>query len=316
MYEGRPITTRGRWVNPLVFALAKLTLSLPQLRTVNGPIFIVGMGRSGTTILGITLSLHSDVGFLNEPKALWYVANHKDDVIGNYSDIPGSYLLSESDAQPDSIRRIRRLYGGYLKLTRRQRVVDKYPEAVFRASYISECFPDCKFIVLIRDGLDTINSVAKWNSQFSKSDGHKKHDWWGIDDRKWISLVKQVACRLPAFRGKESLLMSLSTDIDRAALEWTLTTFYSLKCLKAFPDRALFLKYEKLTEQPRETIEQVLEFCELQKQIEPVAFAERKLQRRNPDECDYIEISPIVRGVFQEAYELAGYKSERSNRDF
>jgi len=72
LFEGRPLTTRGRWINPLIFSLFKIEKKLPQIKKVERPIFILGTGRSGTTVLGIVFSMHNQVGFLNEPKALWH----------------------------------------------------------------------------------------------------------------------------------------------------------------------------------------------------------------------------------------------------
>ena len=63
----------------------------------NHPIFIVGTGRSGTTILGKILSVHKQVAFLNEPKALWFFANKEDDLIGSYSKSKGRYHFNEND---------------------------------------------------------------------------------------------------------------------------------------------------------------------------------------------------------------------------
>ena len=65
LFEGRPLTTRGQWINPLVFAHFAVEKHLPRLRRVEKPVFILGTGRSGTTILGIVLSMHREVGFLN-----------------------------------------------------------------------------------------------------------------------------------------------------------------------------------------------------------------------------------------------------------
>ena len=64
-YEGRPLTTKGRWFNVVVFALYWLQSLIPELKKVKQPVFILGTGRSGTTILGVSLGVHSDVGFLN-----------------------------------------------------------------------------------------------------------------------------------------------------------------------------------------------------------------------------------------------------------
>eukprot|EP01084_Bolivina_argentea_P210651 358468_1 len=37
----------------------------------NEPIFIVGCGRSGTTLIGNILNKHKHILFLNEPRSLW-----------------------------------------------------------------------------------------------------------------------------------------------------------------------------------------------------------------------------------------------------
>ena len=79
LFEGRPLTTRGRWINPLVFAGYRLWSVLPLRKRDLRPIFVMGVGRSGTTVLGTILALHPDVGYLNEPKALWHAALGDDD---------------------------------------------------------------------------------------------------------------------------------------------------------------------------------------------------------------------------------------------
>ncbi len=65
LYEGRPLTAKGRFINPFVFAWLRMLATLPGTSKVYRPIFITGLGRSGTTILGILLSLHRDVGYVN-----------------------------------------------------------------------------------------------------------------------------------------------------------------------------------------------------------------------------------------------------------
>src|SRR5436190_22514624 len=72
LFEGRPLTTKGRFINPLVFFNLGIGKKVSIGKKVTKPIFILGIGRSGTTILGSLMSIHKDVGFLNEPKALWY----------------------------------------------------------------------------------------------------------------------------------------------------------------------------------------------------------------------------------------------------
>ncbi|MGD1917863.1 MAG: sulfotransferase, partial [Pleurocapsa sp.] len=63
LFEGRPLTTKGQWINPLIFKLFAIAKKLPQLKKVRKPIFVIGTGRSGTTILGVVLSMHKQIGF-------------------------------------------------------------------------------------------------------------------------------------------------------------------------------------------------------------------------------------------------------------
>jgi hypothetical protein len=151
LYEGRPATTKGRWINPFVFAQLKIFSQLPQLKKVVSPIFILGTGRSGSTVLGILLSMHKDVGFLNEPKAMWHLIYPFEDVIGSYSLGSASYRLMADDAADEQCRVGHRIYGAYLAATGSKRVVDKYPELIFRVPFVKRIFPDAKFIFLVRN---------------------------------------------------------------------------------------------------------------------------------------------------------------------
>ena len=78
LFEGRPLTTKGRWFNPVVFLFLNLIKHIPFRRSGFAPVFIVGMGRSGTTVLGKVLAVHNNVAYLNEPKAMWHVAYPND----------------------------------------------------------------------------------------------------------------------------------------------------------------------------------------------------------------------------------------------
>ncbi len=152
LFEGRPLTTRGRWVNPLVFSLFAIEKRLPQIKRVEKPVFILGTGRSGTTILGMVLSMHREVGFLNEPKALWHAIHPGEDLIGSYALGAANYRLAADEATPKRILYAHRLFGAYLATSLARRVVDKYPELIFRVPFVKAIFPDAKFLFLVRNG--------------------------------------------------------------------------------------------------------------------------------------------------------------------
>ena len=118
LFEGRPVTTKGRWINPLVFSILKtVSTTKNRYKSIEKPIFILGTGRSGTTILGIVLSMHREVGYLNEPKAIWHVIYPHEDIIGNYSRGDAKYRLAAEDATGDMRQRAAQMFGAYLTVT-------------------------------------------------------------------------------------------------------------------------------------------------------------------------------------------------------
>ena len=169
LFEGRPLTTRGRWINPLVFAHLRLWMKLPPIKQVEQPIFIAGMGRSGTTVLGKTLSVHEDVGFLNEPKAVWHSFCPNEDVNGNYCRDDASFRLDENDLKEDTIQNAHRLFGAYLYWSCRSRLVDKNPEVIFRTSFVKNIFPDAKILFNCAFGSFTRSSYFTMQRHLSSS---------------------------------------------------------------------------------------------------------------------------------------------------
>ena len=105
VFEGRPATTRGRWINPLVRANLRVGEAAGWGPPVRQPIFVLGIGRSGTTLLGSLLGVHSHVGFLNEPKAMWHRIVDDEDLIGSYGPEPVRLRLDAADARPPVRRR-------------------------------------------------------------------------------------------------------------------------------------------------------------------------------------------------------------------
>ena len=264
LFEGRPLTTKGRWINPLVFSILKtVSKHKNRYKSVEKPIFILGTGRSGTTILGIVLSMHRDIGYLNEPKAIWHVIYPYEDIIGSYSRGEANYRLTDEDATDDIRHRAAQMFGAYLTATCSKRIVDKYPELIFRVDFVRALFPDARFIFLVRNGWDTCHSIANWSKRLGIEVNGEKHDWWGVDDRKWRLLVEQLVKTDPIFSEFADEVKGFERHLDRAAVEWVVTMREGLRLMQNSADCVQLVRFEDLTAAPDETLAKLCDFCEL-----------------------------------------------------
>jgi len=306
LFEGRPLTTKGRWINPLVFSLFALEKRLPLLNKVKRPMFIVGTGRSGTTILGLVLSIHRDVGFLNEPKALWHTIYPYEDLIGSYSCETARYRLSAEDVTDEIIQSAHRLFGAYLTVVASKRVVDKYPELIFRTAFVRKIFPDAGFIFIVRNGWDTCQSVKGWSKRFGTQTKGEIYDWWGVNHRKWHLLVNQLVATNPDFKGIVDEVNNLECQVNRAAVEWIVTMREGLRLRQEWSDSVYMLHYEKFISQPHQSLTKLLEFCELPIDQAVFDYARQILSPTPPYTC--CDLNPAIRPLFEETMTALGYE--------
>ena len=278
LFEGRPLTTRGRWINPVLFGLYRVLVLLPPLRECKAPIFIMGTGRSGTTALGTVLSMHKEIGFLNEPKALWHACYQEEDIIGSYAKMHGRARLWAMDATQRTHESLHRLYGAYLWLSRNRRVLDKYPELVFRIDFVRALFPDAKFLFLCRNGWDTCSSISDW----SEKHGTFGEDWWGRGDQKWRTLVQEFAATNPEFSQQAPQMMTWSDHRHRAAFEWIISMRAGLAAQADDPDGILTVPYEGLCKHPEQWMKAICTFAGLRPDPTLFAFAASKLRPVDP----------------------------------
>lgn len=312
LFEGRPLTTRGRWINPLVFALFALQKRLPQLKKVERPIFVLGMGRSGTTVLGKVLSMHRDVGLLNEPKALWYSVHQGEDVIGNYTMAEARFRLPESEATSDVKKKARKFYGAYLAVTGTSRVVDKYMDVVFRIPFIKAIFPDALFVVLVRNGWDVCHSVDGWSKRYGSvgEEGSQEGvgdsvDWWGRGNRKWNYIVDELVAGDEAFDGLVEEIRCFDSQKDMAAVEWIVTMRESLRVIREYSESTHLVKYEAMTENPRETLKAICDFCGLSRDEKFLNYGDTIISKTPPKES--FDLHPSIRPLFEETMASLGY---------
>jgi len=311
LFEGRPLTTRGRWINSWLIKyfhrIACTESASHPTNKIDRPLFILGTGRSGTTVLGKILSLHREVGWLNEPKLFWHIACPYEDLNGNYTNQPARYRLFEEDAGEATRIAIRNLYAHYLRSTRNSRVLDKYPELIFRVPFIKQIFPDARFLLLVRNGYDTCRSISQWSSAHGGHKGNTKTDWWGVNNRKWHCLVNELVRNNGIFATHADAIADYQDHAWMAAIEWTLTMREILRVANDFPDSTHIVRYEDLTATPRDTITQILEFCELPQDPTVVDYAASTLQPSR--KTGQLELPEAIADEFAETMEKLGYNA-------
>lgn len=307
LFEGRPLTTKGQWFNPVVFAWLRILAAFPGNPKLSQPIFITGLGRSGTTILGVLLSLHRQVGYLNEPKAIWHLIDPRQDLNANYSDAVGIYRLCPNDVGPGEQLRAHRMFSRYLSLTGSDRVVDKYPELIFRVDYVRKVFPDAKFIFITRSGADAVPSVVKWSERLGVKTDEYIDDWWGRNDVKWKYLCEQLILANPAYESVWSLATEELDQTNRAALEWIVTMREGLEQQRRYPDAVIRVAYEDLLAKPEDELIRLQRLCGLVPDEAVADYAKKRLYDNPPK--GWPELLSSVERLFKITMEELGYEA-------
>lgn len=308
-FEGRPLTTRGRWFNPVIFLWLRMLSSLPGTCKVSQPIFITGLGRTGTTILGVLLSLHRNIGFLNEPKAIWHVVDPRHDVNGNYSSRGGVFRLAEADVTDKTRCTTHRLFSRYLRVVGATRLVDKYPELIFRVGYVKQVFPDAKVIFITRSGVDAVVSIVKWSQRLRTQGKEWVDDWWGRNDLKWAYLREQLLAHDPEYKSVRDLAGADLDHVNRSALEWIVTMREGLRCEEKYRDFIIRVSYEELLQNPEDTLVRIQRRCNLEIDQDVLSYAKKTIHGNAAH--SWPVLLPQIDMLFTETMNRLGYPCNR-----
>jgi Flp pilus assembly protein TadD len=192
---------------------------------VDAPIFIIGMPRTGTTLLDRVISSHPDVysaGELQNFATLLQQASN--------SRVP---LLSAPDiAVHTSHIDWQRLGTAYIESTRpatadKPRFIDKMPHNFLYAGFIARALPNARIVCLRRDPLDTC--LGNFRHLFDPESGYYDYSLDLLDIGRYY------------------------IQFDRLMAHWH----------EVLPGRILEIPYESLVESPETSARQLLAFCDL-----------------------------------------------------
>jgi len=123
-------------------------------------VYIVGCGRSGTTLLGRLLGRHRDVLFLNEPRNLWRRVYLRTDIWSPLSLLArGRLQIDAAAASKARCNRYRRLLENAASRAAKSHIVEKTPINVFRLPFLHALTPDSRVLFLGRHPCAVASSI-------------------------------------------------------------------------------------------------------------------------------------------------------------
>ncbi|MFC1735108.1 sulfotransferase [Candidatus Hydrogenedentota bacterium] len=249
--------------------LAGRAFSIFPFQGISRPIFIIGCGRSGTTILGTTLSKHRKITYLNEPRHLWFPCFPKTDIWSEKAARRhGKIVLTDADADPRQGERLRRIFKFETIRTGRPVLVEKLPVNGFRLRFICKIFPDARFIHIYRNGLEVARSIDKFALVVP---------WFGFSSYKWNQLAQHASTD-----EETAFLPKLCTNnYERGLLEWRLNTEAVVEFLRDLLEDSFHeISYMDLVDDPVRTMNRVMSFLDIEKDSNVTDFAGNYIARK------------------------------------
>ena len=238
--------------------------------------YLIGCGRSGTTVCGDILRHHPRVRYFFEPYHLWATIDPTIDVLNLYHIGASSFLLDGGRCTPESQRRFNRLLLDPARRSGAAVMLEKTPFNACRIGYLDAISPHCKFIHLVRDGVDVARSIDRLSRDrgygiVGKPDFNR---WWGRAGSKWMSLYSD-GCASNYFADELPQLLSYES---KGAYEWLVSLAEVDRWRSRLGERLLEITYDELTAKPEQTLKQICDFLSLP--------ANEKWMRRNVRRID------------------------------
>ena len=229
-------------------------------------IFLIGAARSGTKLVRDTISLHPRVAKIPyDINYIWKMGNEN---------IPHDELL-RNDLDKKSTNRI----VNYINKQDNGNpyLIEKTVSNCLRVPFINEVFPDSKYIHLVRDGVDVVeSSFRQWNSgpNFSYILNKAFSFPVALAPNYAISYFFSILSSIfdvskkskvwgPKYKGIEEDLQTYDL-IEVCAIQWAKCVESSIQGLKSIkPRKVLQVKYEDFVEHPQKYINIIFDFVNI-----------------------------------------------------
>lgn len=241
------------------------------------PVFLIGAARSGTKIVRDVVALHPDVSKVPyDINFIWRLGNEGTP----HDELTVDSLSSKKRA------RLRQKIGAYHHKT--PILIEKTVSNCLRVPFVHTVFPEAKFIFLVRDGCDVIESVYRqwvappeWRYILKKTLTYPIIDAFGYA----LAYSKQVALKLfirdhkklgswgPRYRGIGSDIACKSI-IEVCAIQWSRSiqsAFQSYATLE--PEQMILVRYEDFVIHPLKWLNKIAQFMV----VDPIPYSKLQL---------------------------------------
>ena len=238
---------------------------------VRKPVFIIGCGRSGTTLLFDLMKTHPQlvpttghpdgedhVGWIEHGGAVIAgLANPRDDT--GHVGFHFCLHMDENDVREDERRSMHRYYSTEVLNGRLDaRIVNKCPHMSNKLRYVRSIFPDARFVHIIRE---PVAVVASWVNVLKAVP--ELLIYWPETEYPcfWVMEAGDVRER-GASLSRESRLYP-GGGLLRLADYWAEVNANIPRQLADAPEQLLTLHYEDLIADPAQTLRHITDFCDL-----------------------------------------------------
>lgn len=215
------------------------------------PIFLIGAPRTGTTFLGRCLGELPEISYHFEPIATKLAAR-----------CVYEYIWDTAKCQ----RFYRRVYTWLLRIHLDGDLVfaEKTPRNAFIVSFLNHCFPDARFIHILRDGRDAALSLSErpWLQAAEEASLRRETGGYryGPFARFWVE-----ADRRDEFE--------TTSDIRRCIWSWRRHTQAALASGAELPPEQYHeLRYESMVTDPQATADALLDFLDIRQEQSRASF--------------------------------------------
>lgn len=285
---------------------------------IQKPVFIVGCGRSGTTMLFDLLSTHPDLmrtngypdgedhdGWITHGKCVMAgIGNSRNSKYG--SGINGfQYCLhmTQADVTPEIVAGMHAYYlDEVLRGNTDKRVLNKQPHLSNKLDYVLGIFPDAKIIHIIRDCEPTVASLIAVMDEHPSLMTYLPSDeaypcLWLMqkpDEPVAISRVNRHSRFYPG--GGTAMLAEYWSKVNEGVVKQMVNS----------KDQLLTVRYEDLIAQPQTVTEKLMTFCELPAFDFSFEHFQRDTAKKHTHRINPVSL-PSIRSLSQSVREQFGY---------